>query len=346
MRDSKTIPKGQAAPAPAAPGARARRVVVIGSAGDLPRALAHPAVLAGRMVVAAAVAVEVDDDEQAAAVGHLAAALQQHNAETILIAGPVGNRAMRHVADLALMHGCELLAVMPTEVPAGHDPVVVWSGDSPLVRLAPTIRGFWQAAMKRTVDLAGAGVGMVVLAPVMGVLCALIRLESAGSPIFAHERVGYKGRRFRCYKLRTMRASAEDELKADPAMYEEYRRNHFKIPDGRDPRTTRVGRFLRRTSLDELPQLWNVFVGQMSLVGPRPVVPDELGVYGESAELLLSVRPGITGAWAVNGRHDVGYPDRCRIELGYVRGYSLRTDLHILSRTLQAVVRPGGELPD
>jgi exopolysaccharide production protein ExoY len=328
---------------PAAPSAR--RVAIIGSAGDVPRALVHPAVLAGRMLVVAALAVEVDEDESAEAIAQLTAVLEAQEPEAILIAGPVGNPAMRRVADLALMHGCELLAVMPTEVPAGHDPVVVWSGDSPLVQLARKPRRVWHAAAKRVVDVVGAGLGLIVLSPALVALCALIRIESPGWPLFAHERVGYRGRRFRCYKLRTMRANAEHELKADPAMYEEYRRNHFKIPDRRDPRTTRVGRFLRRTSLDELPQLWNVFVGDMSLVGPRPVVSEELQMYGELADLLVSVRPGLTGAWAVSGRHDVGYPERCRIELGYVRGYSLRTDLNILSRTLQAVLRPGGETP-
>ncbi|OYV70132.1 MAG: hypothetical protein B7Z74_07640 [Deltaproteobacteria bacterium 21-66-5] len=104
-----------------------------------------------------------------------------------------------------------------------------------------------------------------------------------------------------------------------------------------------MGKFLRRTSLDEVPQLWNVLIGEMSLVGPRPVVDEELQLYGGSADLLLSVRPGITGAWAVNGRHDIGYPERCGMELGYVRSYSLARDVIILSRTLRAAVRPGGE---
>ena len=356
MQESETPPERAAPPrsraqsqrqtparAGAAPAPSARRVVVIGSAGDLPRALTHPAVLAGRMVIAAALGVEVDDDEHAEGIGQLAATLEANSAEAILFAGPVGNRAMRRVADLALMHGCELLAVMPTEVPSGHNPVVVWSGDSPLVQLARTPRRFWQAGAKRALDVVGAGLGMIVLAPVMGALCVLIRIESPGSPIFAHQRVGYRGRRFKCYKLRTMRANAEQELRGDPALYEEYRRNHFKIPDGRDPRTTRMGRLLRRTSLDDLPQLWNVFVGQMSLVGPRPVVAEELELYGDQGDLLLSVRPGITGSWAVNGRHDVGYPERCRVELGYVRGYSMLVDLRILSRTLKAVIRPGGD---
>jgi lipopolysaccharide/colanic/teichoic acid biosynthesis glycosyltransferase len=282
--------------------------------------------------------VEVDADEHAAGVDALAQMLEAHEAETILVAGPVGSPAMRRVADLALVHGCELLAVMPTEVPAGHDPVIVWSGDSPLVQLARIRRPAWELAAKRGMDIVGAAVGLVVCAPLLLVLMALIRLESAGWPIFAHERVGYRGRRFRCLKLRTMRSDAELTLRADAALYAEYVANHYKIPEDRDPRTTRIGRFLRRTSLDELPQLWNVLIGEMSLVGPRPVVAEELKLYGDSADVLLSVRPGITGAWAVNGRHEVGYPERCDIELQYIRQRTLVNDTRILARTLGVVI--------
>ncbi|OYV74318.1 MAG: hypothetical protein B7Z72_00415, partial [Gemmatimonadetes bacterium 21-71-4] len=277
---------------------------------------------AGRFDVVAVLAVEVDAEPNAEGVDALAQLLQAHGADTILVAGPVGTPAMRRVADLAVVHRCELLAVMPTEVLAGHDPVIVWSGDSPLVQLARKPRAAWEAGAKRAIDVVGAAVGLVVMAPVLLVLMALIRLESAGWPIFAHRRVGYRGQPFRCLKLRTMRADAEELLRRDPAMYREYVRNHYKIPEDRDPRTTRLGKFLRRTSLDEVPQLWNVLIGEMSLVGPRPVVDEELRLYGGSADLLLSVRPGITGAWAVNGRHDIGYPERCGMELGYVRSYS------------------------
>jgi lipopolysaccharide/colanic/teichoic acid biosynthesis glycosyltransferase len=352
MREKETAekPRNNSAPKTTSPPqneravhARAKRVVVVGAPEDIPRALEHPAVGAGRFKVVAVFAVEVDADPRTGLMDTLAQLLDAHEAETILVAGPVGTPAMRRVADLAVVHQCELLAVMPTEVPAGHDPVIVWSGDSPLVELARIKRASWEVGAKRVVDVVGATVGLIVMAPVLLVLMALIRLESPGAAIFAHERVGYLGRRFRCLKLRTMRVDAEEMLRNDPVLHEEYVRNHFKVPEARDPRTTPLGKFLRRTSLDEVPQLWNVLIGEMSLVGPRPVVDDELRLYGESADLLLSVRPGITGAWAVNGRHDVGYPERCGIELGYVRNYSLARDVSILSRTLRATVRPGGE---
>jgi lipopolysaccharide/colanic/teichoic acid biosynthesis glycosyltransferase len=323
--------------------AERRRVVIVGAPEDVPRALQHPAVARGRFEVLAVLAVDVDADDRSSAVQTLASLLTKHRAETILVAGPVGAGAMRRVADLALLHHCELLAVMPTEILAGHDPVVVWSGDSPLVQLARLPRRQWEVTAKRVIDIAGAMVGLVIFAPLLTLVAFAIRLESKGKPLFLHERVGYRGRRFQCLKLRTMRADAESQLRADSMMYEEYRRNHFKIPDHQDPRVTPLGRLLRRTSLDEVPQLWNVLVGQMSLVGPRPVIEEELALYDGSRALLLSVRPGITGNWAVSGRHNVGYPERCELELRYVREWSLRHDARILLATVGAVRNPGGD---
>jgi lipopolysaccharide/colanic/teichoic acid biosynthesis glycosyltransferase len=189
-------------------------------------------------------------------------------------------------------------------------------------------------------DLLGASVGLLVALPLLAILAALIVLESPGPFLFRHERVGYRGRKFKCLKLRTMRPDAEAVLRANRAMYDEYRQNHYKIPDDRDPRVTRIGRFLRSSSLDELPQLWNVLRGDMSLVGPRPVVEDELGEYGEDRDLMLSVRPGLTGAWAVGGRQSVGYPARCEMELRYVRHRSVLGDLQIILRTFAVIVRP------
>jgi lipopolysaccharide/colanic/teichoic acid biosynthesis glycosyltransferase len=146
-------------------------------------------------------------------------------------------------------------------------------GDSPgeIERLAGAPRLRWQPVAKRLIDIIVAAIGIVLCAPLLVLLAAAIRAESPGSPVFRHERIGYRGKRFLCLKLRTMRTDAEAWLRSDPRLYEEYRRHHFKIPDDRDPRVTKFGRFLRQTSLDELPQL-GMLIGQMSLVGPRPVV--------------------------------------------------------------------------
>jgi exopolysaccharide production protein ExoY len=206
------------------------------------------------------------------------------------------------------------------------------------VRFSTRVSRPWSLAAKRAFDLVASLLGLILVAPVLAVLAALICLESPGPPLFRHERVGLGGRRFGCLKLRTMRTDAEEQLRANPALYDEYRRHHFKIPDDRDPRTTRIGRWLRRTSLDELPQLWNVLVGDMSLVGPRPVVAEELDVYQGSRTLLLSMRPGITGAWAVSGRNCVGYPERCELELNYVREWNAWIDARILVATVGTVL--------
>jgi lipopolysaccharide/colanic/teichoic acid biosynthesis glycosyltransferase len=317
--------------------ARGQPVIVIGSPGDIPRALEHPAFENGRFHVKAALAIE--PGETRSEVNGLSNLLTATKATTVLIAGPVGTTTMRTVADIASVFHCDLLAVMPTEVLAEHTPVVVWSGEAPLVQLAGASRQRWQAVAKRAVDVIGAAIGILVCAPLMALIAIAIRLESPGSPVFRHERIGYRGKRFLCLKLRTMRVDAEERLRSDPIMYDLYRRHHFKIPDDRDPRVTRIGRFLRRTSLDELPQLWNVLMGEMSLVGPRPVVEEELVWYGEDQDIMLSVRPGITGAWAVNGRQSLGYPERCKTELSYVRQWTVGRDLQILVRTARILAR-------
>ena len=317
--------------------ARGQPVIVIGSPGDIPRALEHPAFEKGRFHVKAALAIE--PGETRSEVNGLSNLLTATKATTVLIAGPVGTTTMRTVADIASVFRCDLLAVMPTEVLAEHNPVVVWSGEAPLVQLAGASVQRWQAVAKRVIDIIGAAIGILVCAPLMALIAVAIRLESPGSPVFRHERIGYRGRRFLCLKRRTMRVDAEELLRSDPNMYDLYRRHHFKIPDDRDPRVTRIGRFLRRTSLDELPQLWNVLMGEMSLVGPRPVVEEELVWYGEDQDIMLSVRPGITGAWAVNGRQSLGYPERCKTELSYVRQWTVGRDLQILVRTAGILAR-------
>jgi exopolysaccharide production protein ExoY len=338
------------AAAPAQPTARRRavladpqfapetRVVVIGQAEDIHRALTHPAVEAGRFAVVETHAVDVEVGLADHARQGIERRLETFGADALLFAGPVGPSASAWATDVAIAHGVPLWAVMPTEVSASADPRVVWPGKEPLLQLAGYRRSLLALAAKRGMDITGALVGIVVSAPVMLVLAALIRLESKGWPFFLHTRVTRDGHRFGCLKLRTMHADAEAQLEADDALYDNYVRNNYKIPEDQDPRVTRLGRFLRRTSLDEVPQFWNVLVGEMSLIGPRPLVPSELEHYtGARQRLLLSMRPGLTGAWAVSGRHAVGYPERSEIELGYVRRWSLRGDLRVLVRTLRAL---------
>lgn len=198
-------------------------------------------------------------------------------------------------------------------------------------------------ATKRAIDVVGALAGLLLATPLLFVLAFLVRLDSEGPALFGHARVGRGGRVFRCYKLRTMREDAESLLRTDPELRATYERNGFKVPYAADQRITRLGRILRLTSCDELPQLWNVLRGEMSLVGPRPLVARELAHYaGADRDRLLSVRPGLTGAWAVGGRSRVGYPERARIELDYVRSWTLGRDVAILLRTVGVVLTRRG----
>jgi exopolysaccharide production protein ExoY len=197
-------------------------------------------------------------------------------------------------------------------------------------------------AMKRLIDIVGSIVGLLLGLPILLMLAPAVRAQSRAGALFAHSRLGLGGRPFRCLKLRTMRAGADATLRRDRGMYEEYCRNGFKLPSERDGRLTPLGRFLRATSLDEVPQFWNVLRGEMSLVGPRPIVREELAHYGDEADELLSVKPGMTGAWAVRGRSLIAYPTRAAIELEYVRSWTLRGDLAILLRTLVVVLERRG----
>jgi exopolysaccharide production protein ExoY len=195
---------------------------------------------------------------------------------------------------------------------------------------------------KRALDLALVAATAPVVVP-LGLLTALlVKVSSRGPVLFGHERVGLGGERFTMYKFRTMHRDAERVLQQDPVLWNDYVANGFKLPAEVDRRITPLGRFLRRSSLDELPQVLNVLRGTMSWVGPRPVVPDEVENYGERAAVYLSVRPGITGAWQVNGRSTVFYPDRVDIDHEYVRDWSLWLDVKILVRTPIAVLSTRG----
>lgn len=193
--------------------------------------------------------------------------------------------------------------------------------------------------LKRTLDVVVASAMLVFLAPLMLLVTFLVSLDG-GKPIFGHLRVGNGGRPFRCLKFRSMVPNAEqvldDLLARDPAAAELWERSR-KLDQ--DPRITWIGHFLRVTSIDELPQLLNVLRGDMSLVGPRPVVQAELQEhYGPSASAYMAVRPGITGLWQVSGRSNTTYGERVALDVDYVRTYSFRQDLTILAKTLPAVI--------
>lgn len=192
---------------------------------------------------------------------------------------------------------------------------------------------------RRLLDILAASVLLILAAPLLLLGALAVYLSSARPIFFAHRRVGLDGRAFRCWKLRTMTVDAEERLEREPDLWEHYRRNGFKLPAGVDPRVTRVGRLLRRTHLDEIPQLLNVLNGTMSLVGPRPVVEHELEEYRPHERELLSIKPGVFGAWTSRGRDRPPYPERASLELEYIRNRSVRRDLAILAATVPALFR-------
>ena len=207
-------------------------------------------------------------------------------------------------------------------------------------------RAAWKAtvrasyAAKRLLDVAGSGIGLVLLLPVFAAIGIAVKRSSPGPVFFSQIRVGQDGRFFRFWKFRTMRQDAE-ALKASLAARNESKDGViFKMKD--DPRITKVGKFLRRTSLDELPQLWNVFVGDMSLVGPRPPVPSEVQEYTLEDRKRLNVKPGLTCLWQIGGRSDLSFREQVRLDKEYIQSPSVWKDLAILLKTIPAVISGKG----
>jgi Undecaprenyl-phosphate galactose phosphotransferase WbaP len=210
-------------------------------------------------------------------------------------------------------------------------------------RRAPAAIISAEAILKRGIDIVGAAVLLVLLAPVFAFVMLLVSMDG-GPAIFAHQRVGRDGKPFGCLKFRTMVVGAEECLREYLALHpeeaEEWQREQ-KLAF--DPRVTGIGRMLRRTSLDELPQLMNVLRGEMSLVGPRPVTQSEIEErYGRFAVVATSVRPGVTGLWQVSGRNDIDYERRVALDVRYVAEWSLAQDIRILFMTIRVVLDRSG----
>jgi Undecaprenyl-phosphate galactose phosphotransferase WbaP len=235
--------------------------------------------------------------------------------------------AFRHLLVIPDLFGLSSLWVTPRDL-----------GGTLGLEIRQTLLLPWPRGLKRLLDLVLVIASTPVLLPLVAVLAALIRLDSPGPAFYAQDRIGQGGRRIRIWKFRTMVQDAdsvlESHLARDLEMRAEWERDH-KLRD--DPRLTRVGRVLRKTSLDELPQVWNVVRGEMSLVGPRPIVQEEVRRYGEMFALYAKARPGMTGLWQVSGRSDTSYAERVALDTYYVRNWSVWLDLYVLARTLWAV---------
>lgn len=193
---------------------------------------------------------------------------------------------------------------------------------------------------KRMIDVVLSIIGFILLLPVFGIIALCVKFDSRGKVFFKHKRIGKNGKEFYIYKFRTMVENAEDMIKDfSPEQMKEFKDN-YKLKN--DPRITKVGSFLRKSSLDELPQLLNIIKGELSIIGPRPVIEEELEKYGDYKKKFLSVTPGLTGYWASHGRSCTTYEERMRLELYYVDNLSLKLDIKIFLKTIIKVLKGEG----
>ncbi|HAQ4990231.1 sugar transferase [Enterococcus faecium] len=198
---------------------------------------------------------------------------------------------------------------------------------------------------KRSLDIVGGVIGLIPFGIAYGVLFIPYKVGSNKGPmIFNQKRIGENGELFSIYKFRSMRVNADQILQADGELHQKYIANGYKLEPNEDPRITKLGRFIRKTSIDELPQFINVIKGNMSLVGPRPIVTEELEEYKKAGKVseFLSMKPGITGVWQTAGRSNVGYPDRVFLEISYAKKNSIRFDLKVIGKTIVKVFKKEG----
>jgi exopolysaccharide biosynthesis polyprenyl glycosylphosphotransferase len=272
-------------------------------------------------------------------VADVATAVVTCGADSVAVTNESSPGDLRALADVIDQPGVDLLVAPAITEVAGPRTVLRPVADLPLLHVKePTFSGP-QRMVKDAMDRALAAAGLLVLLPAFLAVAAAIRLDSHGPVFFRQTRVGREGRRFEIVKFRTMVANAE-QLQADLEERNEADGLLFKLRD--DPRVTRVGRLLRKYSIDEIPQVWNVVRGEMSLVGPRPPLPAEVDLYESHVNRRLLVRPGITGLWQVSGRSDLSWDEAVRLDLYYVDHWSPTMDVVIMFKTFSAVIRGAG----
>ncbi len=320
-----------------------RRAILIGNLDEVGRAIQQ--LRDGRNIDQYLVGhLAPDDQPDPAALGTVAelpSVLDRQVVQEVIVAAPLSPHAIYRIAETCFERGIGLY-VFPAMFGAlkyRTEPQMV--GSCALLHLYPTRFELPTFFMKRAFDLVGSILLLILLVPAMAAIGLAIRLDSRGPVFFRQERVGLGGRRFTMWKFRSMSLDA-DEAKERLAHLNPYADSRlFKLPN--DPRITRVGRFLRRSSLDELPQIFNVLMGQMSLVGPRPPVPVEVARYEPHHHVRLSVLPGITGPWQVNGRNLItDFETVVQLERSYIHSWSLLLDVKILLRTVTVVLRGEG----
>jgi exopolysaccharide biosynthesis polyprenyl glycosylphosphotransferase len=281
------------------------------------------------------------DGDVIGGLGDLPELIHEYEIETIVVGGSLADDDLAHVLDVSLTAGCELLYPARALKFAGVRPKLIWRQSGAFLELGAPVLKAQELLAKRVLDIVGAAAGLLLLAPLFLLFAAALKLDSPGPVFFTQPRAGLGGRRFRMLKFRTMRVGADDEKGRFAHLNHTGDARLFKIPN--DPRVTRLGAWLRRWSLDELPQLWNVLRGEMSLVGPRPFFEADLEAYEDHHFRRLSAKPGITGLWQVSGRSTVvDFEEVVRLDREYIERWSVWFDLYILARTVPAVLARTG----
>lgn len=315
------------------------RAVVVGPTEPAVQVIDHPAF--GETAwchLAAFFDPDQHDGNQAATLARL---IREREIDTVIVTGTLSTYAFAVALDVAAASGCQVFSLPRVSPTNAFLPKVLWRNGYPVFELTrPGVMGT-QLLVKRAIDIMVSGAALLVLAPVMAAIALMLRQSSPGPVFFRQTRIGRGGRTFTIVKFRTMVVDAERyqaEL-MDQSVYQDGRL--FKVVD--DPRVTPIGAFLRRTSLDELPQLWNVLRGDMSLVGPRPPLPSEVELYQGHHYARFDVKPGLTGPWQVSGRNTIhDFEQVVRLESAYIRRWSLWLDLELLFRTVPVVLSGRG----
>ena len=324
----------------------ALRAILVSPSADLPAGRANPAFADPSEFRFVGEVDTTTSAEQCGPLGPTSAMMRlidEHRADTVVLFGHLTESIAERLARVADAAGCNVVCLPRTVALHGFEPQLVFHHGDPLMRLVrPGERGR-QLVVKRAMDIVISALLLVLLAPLYAMIALAVRISSRGPALFRQVRVGQGGRHFHMWKFRSMVASAEEQ-RAELGQRNVYGDDPlFKI--AHDPRITRLGMLLRRTSLDELPQFWNVLRGHMSLVGPRPPLPDEVARYKERHFVRLDVRPGLTGPWQVSGRNRIiSFEDVVRLESAYIAEWSFARDAMILARTLPAVIRMDGAL--
>ncbi|MGF7399133.1 sugar transferase [Thermoanaerobacterium thermosaccharolyticum] len=267
--------------------------------------------------------------------------IDKYNVKSIIITSKIDD--VEEIVDYCLLKYISIYTLGNAINLMNYPVEIVFIEDTPVLKIKDVLISGTTARLKRLIDFTLSLLLITSLSPLLVLISILIKITSPGPILFKHKRLGLNGKLINVYKFRTMVVNAQEVLEKilseDPDLKKEYEET-FKLKN--DPRLTKIGKILRKTSLDELPQLFNVLKGDMSLVGPRPIVLEEINMYKEYGKYLLRVLPGVTGLWQVSGRNDVDYEERIKMDMHYIMNWNLWLDINILFKTIPAVLKKDG----